>query len=87
MACNDCPELNPDPNEGCLTQINSECVTYDGNDVDCADGGTIIFTIRFTDNDDVIHFANVNFDIPDFETSGDNCDNDLTPSSVTFDDI
>lgn len=37
MACNECPELNPNPNEGCLQPINSSCVTYDGNDVDCAD--------------------------------------------------
>lgn len=36
MPCNDCPELNPNPNEGCLQPINSSCVTYDGNDIDCA---------------------------------------------------
>ncbi len=79
------PTTNPDNspvNKGfnLLSGMKAELITGGG-------GGTITFTIRFTDNDDVIHFANVSFDIPDFETSGDNCDNDLTPSSVTFDDI
>jgi len=36
MACNDCPELNPNPNEGCLQPITSECVIYNGEDVICA---------------------------------------------------
>lgn len=36
MACNDCPELIPNPNEGCLQPITSECVTYNGEDVICA---------------------------------------------------
>ena len=36
MPCNDCPELIPNPNEGCLQPITSECVTYNGEDVICA---------------------------------------------------
>lgn len=55
MACNDCPELNPNPNEGCLQPINSSCVTYDGNDVDCADiasGQTISQVIETLANND-----------------------------------
>ena len=36
MPCNDCPELIPSPNEGCLQPITSECVTYNGEDVICA---------------------------------------------------
>ena len=55
MACNDCPELNPNPNEGCLQPIYSSCVTYDGNDVDCADiasGQTISQAIETLANND-----------------------------------
>lgn len=55
MACNDCPELNPNPNEGCLQPINSSCATYDGNDVDCADiasGQTISQVIETLANND-----------------------------------
>lgn len=55
MACNDCPELNPNPNEGCLQPINSSCVTYDGNDIDCAEiasGQTLNQVIeQLADND------------------------------------
>lgn len=36
MPCNECPELIPNPNEGCLQPITSECVTYNGEDVICA---------------------------------------------------
>ena len=36
MPCNDCPELIPNTNEGCLQPITSECVTYNGEDVICA---------------------------------------------------
>ena len=55
MACNDCPELNPNPNEGCLQPINSSCVTYDGNDIDCAEiasGQTISQVIETLANND-----------------------------------
>lgn len=55
MSCNDCPELNPNPNEGCLQPINSSCVTYDGNDIDCADiasGQTISQVIETLANND-----------------------------------
>lgn len=55
MACNDCPELNPNPNEGCLQPINSSCVTYDGNDIDCAgiaSGETISQVIETLANND-----------------------------------
>lgn len=55
MACNDCPELNPNPNEGCLQPINSSCVTYDGNDIDCAEiasGETISQVIETLANSD-----------------------------------
>ena len=57
MACNECPEINPNPNpnEGCLQPINSSCVTYDGNDVDCADiasGQTISQVIETLANND-----------------------------------
>ena len=37
MSCNDCPELIPNPNEGCLKPITTDCVTYNGNDIECAD--------------------------------------------------
>ena len=37
MPCNDCPELIPNPNEGCLKPITTDCVTYNGNDIECAD--------------------------------------------------
>lgn len=37
MACNDCPEPIPNPNEGCLSQINTECITYNGDDVLCVE--------------------------------------------------
>lgn len=33
MPCNECPET---PDTGCLHPITTECVTYNGNDVDCA---------------------------------------------------
>lgn len=50
MACNNCypqpcnctcpspcPDpLNPCPDTGCVIDLNSSCVTYDGNNVDCA---------------------------------------------------
>ena len=55
MACNDCPELNPNPNEGCLQPINSSCVTYDGNDINCAEitsGQTISQVIETLANND-----------------------------------
>ena len=55
MACNDCPELNPNPNEGCLQPINSSCATYDGNDIDCAEiasGQTISQVIETLANND-----------------------------------
>lgn len=55
MACNDCPELNPNPNEGCLQPINSSCVTYDGNDINCAEitsGQTINQVIETLANND-----------------------------------
>lgn len=55
MSCNDCPELNPNPNEGCLQPINSSCVTYDGNDIDCAgiaSGETISQVIETLANND-----------------------------------
>ena len=35
MPCNECPELTPTPNEGCLIPISSDCVTFDGEDSDC----------------------------------------------------
>lgn len=34
MPCPECPET---PDTGCLQPITTECVTYDGNDIDCAD--------------------------------------------------
>ena len=34
MPCNECPET---PDTGCLQPITTECVTYNGNDIDCAD--------------------------------------------------
>lgn len=34
MPCTECPET---PDTGCLQPITTECVTYDGNDIDCAD--------------------------------------------------
>lgn len=34
MPCPECPET---PDTGCLHPITTECVTYDGNDIDCAD--------------------------------------------------
>ena len=34
MPCNECPET---PDTGCLQPITTECVTYDGNDITCAD--------------------------------------------------
>lgn len=37
MACNDCPEITPNPNEGCLHTYLSSCITYDGDDITCAD--------------------------------------------------
>lgn len=37
MACNDCPEITQNPDEGCLSPSVSSCITYDGNDIDCAD--------------------------------------------------
>ena len=37
MACNDCPELIPNPNEGCLKPILSSCVTFDGEGNLCVD--------------------------------------------------
>ena len=37
MHCKEeCLELIPNPNEGCLQPINSECVSYNGEDVICA---------------------------------------------------
>ena len=33
MPCPECPET---PDTGCLHPITTECVTYNGNDVDCA---------------------------------------------------
>lgn len=33
MPCNECPET---PDTGCLQPITTECVTYNGNDIDCA---------------------------------------------------
>lgn len=35
--CNECPDLEPTPNEGCLKIINSSCITYDGKDSNCVD--------------------------------------------------
>ena len=35
-SCNDCPEIIPNPNEGCLQPINTDCVTYNGEDIVCA---------------------------------------------------
>ena len=37
MACNDCPELIQNPNMGCLEDLNTECITYTGEDIPCAD--------------------------------------------------
>jgi hypothetical protein len=37
MACNDCPELIENPNIGCLEDLNTECITYTGEDISCAD--------------------------------------------------
>ena len=37
MSCTDCPELIPNPNEGCLKPINTDCVTYNGEDIVCAE--------------------------------------------------
>ena len=34
MPCQECPET---PDIGCLQPITTECVTYNGNDIDCAD--------------------------------------------------
>ena len=34
MACDECPET---PDTGCLQNITTECVTYNGEDVTCAD--------------------------------------------------
>ena len=34
MPCPECPET---PDTGCLQPITTECVTYNGNDIDCAD--------------------------------------------------
>ena len=55
MACNDCPELNPNPNEGCLSPSTSSCITYDGEDITCADiasGQTLNQVIeQLADND------------------------------------
>jgi len=33
MPCPECPET---PDTGCLHPITTECVTYNGNDIDCA---------------------------------------------------
>jgi hypothetical protein len=34
MPCTECPET---PDTGCLHPITTECVTYNGNDIDCAE--------------------------------------------------
>ena len=36
MPCNDCPELIPNPNEGCLKPVNADCITFNGEDIVCA---------------------------------------------------
>ncbi len=55
MACNECPEINPNPNEGCLSPSTSSCITYDGEDITCADiasGQTLNQVIeQLADND------------------------------------
>jgi len=48
--CNECPDLEPTPNEGCLKIINSSCITYDGKDSNCVDvssGQTLNQVIEF----------------------------------------
>lgn len=53
--CNDCPELNENPNEGCLSPSITSCIVYDGNDIDCAEiasGQTLNQVIEQLSNND-----------------------------------
>lgn len=55
MACNDCPDLEPNPNSGCLQPTVTSCITYNGEDKACADisaGQTLNQVIeQLADND------------------------------------